>query len=72
MALTVGEANAVNVLLRHVIGQRDPALAEWPDEHYEALGRAAVLLAEKAHKALFAGLTPDQVRAAFHIDTKDS
>lgn len=53
--MTITEANAVNKLLSTVLAVGDPV-------PYDDLRAAAVLLAGKAHKALAAGLTSDQVQ----------
>lgn len=67
--MTIEQASAINVVLRDLIARHrleeeeaaSPAdlAPESPD-----LIRAAVLLADKAHKALGAGLTGVDVRAA--------
>lgn len=59
--LTITEANAVNILLDHILGQ--PNADETLDQRVDRLAEATVLLAEKANKALGAGWRPDDVRA---------
>lgn len=55
---TIAEANAINVLLRWTLNQPRPDGAETAD----ALALdAARFLAERAQKALHAGLTPGRV-----------
>lgn len=58
--MNVTEANAVNRLLDGLLGLNDPTSAE-------EITDAAVLLADRAYKALGAGLTGDQVRT--HLPT---
>lgn len=60
MALTIGEAQAVNDLLRCTLRYVDQD--ETADDGVVSRGRAAaILLADHAHKPLMAGLTGDQV-----------
>lgn len=54
MALNVGEANAVNTLLRWVLDVPLPGVTDAPGP--DDAQRAAVLLAEHARKTLLAGL----------------
>jgi hypothetical protein len=56
--VTITEANAVNTLLRYVLGS--PPGGD-PQE-------AAAHLADKAHRALSAGLTGADVRAAWDLN----
>ena len=56
MALTVGEANAVNVLLAVVL--RTESVTN------DRMASAAILLAESAHRKLGAGMTVDQAMEA--------
>jgi len=58
MALTIGEANAVNLVLRDLIGQRSAAATAYQ------VGAAAQLLADHARKTLGAGLSGDDVLAS--------
>lgn len=57
MALTITEANAVNVVLRHLLDDTDDSAGR--------LQEAAELLANKANKTLGAGLTVRDIRIAF-------
>ncbi|WP_109507329.1 hypothetical protein [Nocardioides speluncae] len=59
--MNIGEANAVNVVLGFVLDDTDDSDGQ--------LQGACELLAEKANKALGAGLRPEQVRAAFEKGT---
>ena len=61
MALTIGEASAVNTLIRWVLNERD-AVGD-PIDPSDA-GNAACILARSAHKTLMAGLDEDTVK--FH------
>jgi len=58
--MTISESSAVNDLLREYLGidRLDTPAAE----RRKRADAAAVLLIEKAHKALGAGLLPDDVR----------
>ncbi|XBB66834.1 hypothetical protein ABFU82_22420 [Nocardioides sp. WV_118_6] len=58
MALTIGEASAVNLVLRELLGQRSAAATA------HQVGAAAALLADHAHKTLSAGLRGDDVLAS--------
>ncbi|WP_435582894.1 hypothetical protein [Amycolatopsis thermoflava] len=58
MALTITEANAVNALLGYALLISRPTGPVTEDQAREA----AELLADKAHRALAAGLTAEQVR----------
>ena len=53
--MNISEANATNVVLRALIQRGQPVARG-------QLTDAAVLLAEKAYRALSAGITPDEVR----------
>ncbi|WP_109508485.1 hypothetical protein [Nocardioides speluncae] len=55
--MNISEANAVNVVLRYVLDDTDDSDGR--------LQQATELLAEKANKALGAGLRPEQIREAF-------
>lgn len=57
--MNIGEADAVNHLLRYVMDR--PGLDGTPPTSGGAR-EAAILLAGKARKALGAGVTPDEVR----------
>jgi hypothetical protein len=59
MALTIGEAQDVNTLLNHYLQQSRNGL-DVPGA--EAACEAAARLADKANKALSAGLSGEQVR----------
>jgi hypothetical protein len=61
VALGISEANAVNVVLRALYGpsERDPL----PAPGQQAVDEAAAVLAEKAHRALGAGITAADIRA---------
>lgn len=63
MALNIGEANAVNVLLRALVSVSDV----WADVPAEIV-QAAELLADGANKVLHAGLTGERVVAALEGD----
>lgn len=67
--MTLEQANAVNVVLRDLIARHraeeesaDSPEDLWPED--PNLVNAAALLADKAHHALMAGLTGDDVRTA--------
>lgn len=67
--MTIEQANAVNVILRDLIArhrhdEEQAATPEdlWPED--QRLVDAAVLLADKAHRVLMAGLTGADVRTA--------
>lgn len=62
MALTNAEAHAVNTLLDYALNIPRSGLGPVPDEH--AL-EAAALLAGHANRTLMAGITAEQVRAAW-------
>lgn len=55
--MNITEANAANVVLRYVLDDTDDSAGR--------LLEACELLAEKANKALGAGIRPEQVREAF-------
>lgn len=55
--MNITEANATNIVLRYVLDDTDDAGGR--------LQEACELLAEKANKALDAGIRPEQVREAF-------
>jgi uncharacterized metal-binding protein YceD (DUF177 family) len=57
MAMTIGEANAVQRILDHLVGNRPVALDE--------LTHHASILADRSSKVLMAGLSGDQVTQAF-------
>lgn len=57
--MTIAESNAVNTVLKWIMGQPGPTGSQVTDE---AATKAAQLLATKAYKALMAGLTPGDVR----------
>lgn len=62
--MNITEANDVNRVLSWVLGVR----TDWDHDDevlFHEAGLAAARLAERAHKALSAGLTGDQVRAAW-------
>lgn len=61
MSLTIREANAANTVLRVLL---DVAQSEGWDDVPADLVEAAQLLANSAHKVLFAGLTGDRVAEA--------
>jgi hypothetical protein len=63
MALTIGEAQAVNDLLRFALDGA-PA-ADVDDVTYDRLRSAGILLADHAHKPLMAGLTGADVAASW-------
>lgn len=61
MASTVSESNAINTVIRYIVGGGN--VTEHPtDDDVEA---ALATLARAAYKTLMAGATPDTVRAAF-------
>jgi hypothetical protein len=55
--MNISEANAVNVVLRFVLDDTDDSGGR--------LQAASELLAEKANKALGAGIRPEQIRETF-------
>ena len=71
--MNITEANAANVVLRELIArhQLEEEEAASPDDLWPesaALVDAAALLADRANKALGAGLTGQQVRASLTSD----
>lgn len=60
--MTIGEATAVNVVLRRMIDTRQRATGDRAVP--EGVVEAAALLADKAYKALSAGLDGKRVREA--------
>ncbi len=58
MALTIGEALAVNTLVKWILGQPNAIGADISGD--DAL-KAAQLLADHANKALHAGIRPEEV-----------
>jgi hypothetical protein len=65
--MNVTEANAANLLLRYVLGL--PSLNQCGDgatQFSNDAGEAVLLLAERARKALGAGLNLDDVRDAWN------
>jgi hypothetical protein len=57
--MTIGEANNLNTLLRYLLDLVDPAhISDTPQDDARA---AAVELADRAYKALYAGITGDDV-----------
>lgn len=58
MALNIGEADAVNTVVKRLLGIEDPTGKAGDDEKVIA---AAELLADKAHKALGAGINGSTV-----------
>ncbi|GAA4924353.1 hypothetical protein HD597_011273 [Nonomuraea thailandensis] len=63
MSLTIGEANAVFHLLDYVLDEPGPA---GPLTSDNAL-KAALLLRDKAHKTLTAGMPPDRLHALWAV-----
>jgi hypothetical protein len=62
MALTISEANAVNVLVRWLAQKQGPSGQEpCPDQAERAMG----LLVDHANKTLMAGLSPADVPVLF-------
>ena len=61
--MNIGEANAVNVVLRTLLGLPEVTTHEHPSA--DRVGEAAEMLARKANKALHAGLTEVEVRQAW-------
>jgi hypothetical protein len=62
--MNIGEANDLNILLTHMAG-RHPGFGDWPLPSVEEYQAAAERLAGRAHRVLFAGWTPDRLRAAW-------
>lgn len=58
--VNIGEASDVNTLLRYMLGQRQPVTGE-PVPGDQALG-AAERLADRANRALAAGISSTEVR----------
>lgn len=68
MALTIGEASDVNVLLEHALNLSGPTGVPSSEKAREAAAR----LADKASKTLLAGLDGDRVRAAWPEDNDNA
>lgn len=61
--MNITEAGDTNTLLRWVLGIREPSDVDVDDQELaDAAEAAAVRLAGRAHRALSAGLTEDDVR----------
>ena len=69
--MNIGEANAVNDVLRALLGQ---PYAEHLDHDGQVsrLTQSATYLASQAHKALAAGLTAERLRPAMNIEGDDA
>lgn len=65
MSMTIGEASAVNTLLRYFLGEEPSAVRQTPAVELDQAKAAAVLLTKSAHKALHAGLRPEIVEDQF-------
>lgn len=66
MAFTIGEAHDVNTLLDWMLGIRRPGSVDDTDEQLAEEAKAsAARLADKANKALMAGIRSDDVLKAW-------
>ena len=65
MALTIGEAHDVNTLLDWMLGIRRPSNSDSDEELRHEAKEAAARLADKANKALMAGIRGADVLAAW-------